>query len=123
MHGHAPRRDHRAVSQRVVCSLRSSCSGSHSHRLQQHLSHSAGLLLRRLGRQQVGKPSAETVGGHVFCIIEVPQLAVPEAMNGLKASDVFTADGLADLHHQFLPKVEGYGLDSRILLGSSMGVC
>ena len=43
-------------------------------------------------------------------------------MNGLEASDVFTADGLADQHYHFVPKFEGHGLESLILLGSSMCV-
>lgn len=56
-----------------------------AHRLQQHATHLAGLVVHGLGGQQSSKPSAETICWHGFGITEVSELAVVEPMNGRHA--------------------------------------
>jgi hypothetical protein len=54
----------------------------HAHGRKQQLAHLAGLFIHGLWRQGTGKPAAEAVGGHVFSITEIPELAVVEMMDG-----------------------------------------
>jgi hypothetical protein len=53
-------------------------------------------LVGGLGRQQVSKAAVEAVGGQVFRIAQVPELAVPNPVDGQEMRAVFSALGLFD---------------------------
>ena len=68
----------------------------YAHGVQEHAPHLPSFLVAGLGRQETGEAAAEAVGGHVFRIAQVPELAVPKPVDGQEMRAVFSALGLSD---------------------------